>query len=67
MEPYKTFLAPFYSTKLNIFIRNDSFKNKGKKIESDDEEAPTDSGSSSDKERNQRRKLWHQFMGEIIT
>ena len=31
MEPYKTFLVPFYYTKLNLFIRNDPVKNKEKK------------------------------------
>ena len=48
MEPFKTFLVPFDSTKLNLFINNGSVINK-EKIVSDDEEAPKDSESSSDK------------------
>ena len=30
MEPYKTFLVPFGSTKLNIFMRKNSVKNREK-------------------------------------
>ena len=45
-------------------MRNNSLKNKEKNIASDDEEAPKDSESSSGKGKNQRRKLWHQFMGK---
>ena len=44
MEPYKTFFVPFYSTKLNLNNINDPVKNRA---------------SSSDKKKNQRRKLWH--------
>ena len=51
MESYETFLLPFDSTKLNLFMRNDSVKNREINIASDDEEAPTDSESSSDKKK----------------
>ena len=30
MEPYKTFLVPFDFTKLKLFMRNDTLKNKEK-------------------------------------
>ena len=46
MEPYKTFLVPFDSTNLNLNNINDLVKNRA---------------SSSNKEKNQRRNLWHQF------
>ena len=45
MEPYKTFFLPFDYTKLNLFIRNNPFKKRGKTIASDDEEAPNNSES----------------------
>ena len=38
MEPYKKFLVPFDTTNLNIFMRNNSVKNRGENIVSDDEE-----------------------------
>ena len=47
MEQYKKFLVPFDSTKLNLFICNDTFKKKEKKA-SDDEEGPNNLESSSD-------------------
>ena len=40
MEPYKTFLVTFDSTKLNLFIGKNPIKNKGKYIAIDDEEGP---------------------------
>ena len=47
MEQYKTFFVPFDSTKLNLNNTNNPVKNR----------VP-----SSDKEKKQRRKLWHQFL-----
>ena len=41
MEPYKTFLVPFDYTKLNLFMRNDSVKNK-ENIAIDYEVSPRD-------------------------
>ena len=43
MEPYKTFLFPFDTNKLNLFMRNNPYKNRGKNLASDDEEAPKNS------------------------
>ena len=60
-EPYKKFLVPFDSIKLNLFMRKYSLKNKEKNISSDDEEATTDSESSSDKGEKEKDKFWHQF------
>ena len=47
MEQYKTFFVPFNYNKLNLNNINDPVKNRV---------------SSSDKKKNQRRKLWHQFV-----
>ena len=52
MEPYKTFLVPFDTTKLNLFMRNNAVKNREKNIPSDNEEAPKNPESSSDKKNN---------------
>ena len=49
MEPYKTFVINFDSTKLNLNNINDPVKNKA---------------SSSDKGKKQRRKLWNKFVAE---
>ena len=49
METYKTFFVPFDYTKLNLFNINDQVKNRA---------------SSSDKKKNQGRKLWHQFVAK---
>ena len=44
MESYKNSLVMFDTTKLNLFMRNDSVElNKEKNIAIDDEEAPMDS------------------------
>ena len=44
MEPYKTFVLPFDTTKLNLFMCNDSVTlNKEKNIDIDFEEEPKDS------------------------
>ena len=57
MEPYKTFVVPLNSTKLNRFMRNDSVTlNKEKNITSDDEQARKDSESSSDKGEKAKEK-----------
>ena len=43
MEPYKTFIVPFDTTKLKLFMRNDSVTlTKGENRAGDDEEAPKD-------------------------
>ena len=54
MEPYKTFLVPLDYTKLNLFMRYNSVKNRKKNISSDDEEAPHNSESLSDKEKRSK-------------
>ena len=51
MGPYKTFSVTFDTTKLNLFMRNDSVKNREKNMASDDEEAPKNSESSRDKKK----------------
>ena len=48
MKPYKTFLLPFDTTKLNLFMRNNS-------VASDDEEAPKDSESSIDRKKSKEK------------
>ena len=48
MEPYKTFLVMFDSTKLNSFMHNNSVKNIEKNMSRDDEEAHKNSKSSCD-------------------
>ena len=48
-EQYKTFFVPFYYTKSNLNNINYPVKNRE---------------SSSDKDKNQSRKLWHQFVAK---
>ena len=67
MEPYKTFIVQFDSTKLNRFICNDPVKNGEKYIMSDDEEAPKNPESSSDKKRKQRESCSTNFWKNNIT
>ena len=43
MEPYKTFLVPFDTNKLNLFMRNGPVKNREKNIASYYDEAPKNS------------------------
>ena len=47
MEPYKTCFVPFDSTKSELNNINNPVKYRA---------------SPSDKKKNQRRKLWHQFV-----
>ena len=47
----KRFFVPFYSTKLKLLNRNDTVKDREKNIASDDEGAPNNSESSSDKKK----------------
>ena len=51
MEPYKTFLVPFHSTKLDLNNINDPFKNRA---------------SSIDKKKKQRIKVVTPICGKII-
>ena len=66
-ETHKTFVILFDNTKVKNSMRNDSVTpNKEKKIARDDEEKPKDSESSSNKEKQAKKKFVAPISGKNI-